>query len=400
MDFTLPPDIESLRRRTRDFIRAEVLPLETRPDVYDEHENIRLDRLDELRAKAKAAGLWAPQMPKARGGLGLPVVGWAALYEEANHSIFGPAALNCAAPDDGNMSVLNKVLPSDALKDKWLQPIIDGKVRSSFAMTEPAPGSGSDPGGMMLTRAEKKGDRYVISGRKWFISGAALARHFILIARTSDDARRGLSAFLYHGDDPGWRIVRRIDIMGPQEHGGVCELDFDGLEIPVENRLLDEGDGLKLTQLRLGPARLTHCMRWLGLAKRCLAIAQDHVATRQAFGTKLAERESVQMMLGDVAKDIEVGRLLTMKAAWTLDQGGKAQSEISMAKIHAADTLHKAADTGIQLLGAKGYSKDTVLDWIYRYARAARLIDGASEVHRMLIARALAKDGVDFWRWG
>lgn len=400
MDFTLAPHIESLRRQTRDFIRAEVLPLETRPDIYDEYENIRLDRLDELRAKAKAAGLWAPQMPRERGGLGLPVVGWAALYEEANHSIFGPAALNCAAPDDGNMSVLNKALPSEAEKDKWLQPIIDGKVRSSFAMTEPAPGAGSDPGGMMLTRAERRGDRYRISGRKWFISGAALARHFILIARTSDDARRGLSAFLFHGDDPGWRIVRRIDIMGPQEHGGVCELEFDGLEIPVENRLLEEGDGLKFTQLRLGPARLTHCMRWLGLAKRCIDIAQAHVATRQAFGTKLADRESVQMMLGDVAKDIEVGRLLTMKAAWTLDQGRKAQSEISMAKIHAADTLHKAADIGIQLLGAKGYSKDTVLDWIYRYARAARLIDGASEVHRMLIARALAKEGVDFWKWG
>lgn len=400
MDFTLPPDIESLRRRTRDFIRAEVLPLETRPDIYDEFENIRLDRLDELRAKAKAAGLWAPQMPKARGGLGLPVIGWAALYEEANHSIFGPAALNCAAPDDGNMSVLAKVLSTDAQKDKWLQPIIDGKVRSSFAMTEPAPGSGSDPGGMMLTRAEKKNDRYVITGRKWFISGAAAARHFILVARTSDDARRGLSAFLYHGDDPGWRIVRRIDIMGPQEHGGVCELEFDGLEIPMENRLLEEGDGLKFTQLRLGPARLTHCMRWLGLAKRCLEIAQDHVAGRQAFGARLADRESVQMMLGDVAKDIEIGRLLTMKAAWALDQGERAQSAISMAKIHAADTLHKAADTGIQLLGAKGYSKDTVLDWIYRYARAARLIDGASEVHRMLIARGLAKDGLDFWKWG
>lgn len=399
MDFTLPPDIESLRLRTRDFIRAEVLPLESRPEIYDDYENIRLDRLDELRAKAKAAGLWAPQMPKERGGLGLPVVGWAALYEEANHSIFGPAALNCAAPDDGNMSVLNKTLANDTLRDKWLQPIVDGKVRSSFAMTEPAPGSGSDPGGMMLTRAERKSDRYVIKGRKWFISGAAAARHFILVARTSDDARHGLSAFLYHGDDPGWRIVRRIDIMGPQEHGGVCELDFDGLEIPLENRLLEEGDGLKFTQLRLGPARLTHCMRWLGLAKRCLEIAQAHVTERRAFGTKLAERESVQMMLGDVAKDIEVGRLLTMKAAWALDRGDKAQSEISMAKIHAADTLHKAADTGIQLLGAKGYSKDTVLDWIYRYARAARLIDGASEVHRMLIARALAKNGIDFWKW-
>lgn len=399
MDFTLPPEIETLRRKTRDFIAGEVLPLEARPEVYGEFENIRLDRLDELRAKARAAGLWAPQMPKDRGGLGLGVVGWAALYEEANRSIFGPAALNCAAPDDGNMSVLNKVL-SESQKDKWLQPIIEGRVRSSFAMTEPHPGSGSDPAGMMLTKAEKKGGRYVIHGRKWFISGAALARHFILIARTSDDPRGGLSAFLYHGDDPGWRIVRRIDIMGPQEHGGACELEFDGLEIPAEHRLLEEGDGLKFTQLRLGSARLTHCMRWLGLAKRCLEIAQAYVSERKAFGMKLADRESVQMMLGDVAKDIQVGRLLTMNAAWRLDQGQKAQSEISMAKVHVADTLHKAADTGIQLLGAKGYSKDTVLDWIYRYARAARLIDGASEVHRMLIARALAKDGIDFWKWG
>jgi acyl-CoA dehydrogenase len=399
MDFTLSPDIEKLRRKIRDFIASEVIPLETRSEVYDEFENIRLDPLDELRAKAKAARLWAPQMPRERGGLGLPVVGWAAIYEEANRSIFGPAALNCAAPDDGNMTVLNKVL-SEAKKDKWLQPLIDGKLRSSFAMTEPAPGSGSDPAGMMLTKAERKNDRYAIRGRKWFISGAALAKHFILVARTSDDPRRGLSAFLYHGDDPGWRILRRIDIMGPQEHGGVCELEFDGLEIPMEHRLLEEGDGLKFTQLRLGPARLTHCMRWLGLAKRCLEIAQAHVGERMAFGARLADRESVQMMLGDVAKDIEVGRLLTMKAAWRLDQGDKAQSEISMAKIHVADTLHKAADTGIQLLGAKGYSKDTVLDWIYRYARAARLIDGASEVHRMLTARALAKKGIDFWKWG
>src|SRR5689334_7573816 len=174
MDFTLSPELDKLRLKTRDFIAAEVLPLETRPEVYDEFENIRLDRLDEIRAKAKAAGLWAPQMPKERGGLGLSIVGWAIIYEEANRSIFGPAALNCAAPDDGNMTVLNKVLP-ETQKDKWLQPIIDGKLRSSFAMTEPAPGSGSDPGGMMLTRAEKKNDRYVIRGRKWFISGAALA---------------------------------------------------------------------------------------------------------------------------------------------------------------------------------------------------------------------------------
>ncbi len=400
MDFSLSPEIEALRLKVRAFIADEVMPLEARPEVYDAYENIRLDVLDEMRAKARAAGLWAPQMPQSRGGLGLPITGWAAIYEEANRSIFGPVIINCAAPDDGNMSVLNKALKSEAMKDMWLQPIIDGKVRSSFAMTEPQPGSGSDPGGMMLTRAEKRGAKYVVHGRKWFISGAEVATHFILVARTSDDPRNGLTAFLYHRDQPGWRIVRRIANMGPDEHGGVCELEFDGLEIPEEHRLLGEGDGLRITQMRLGPARLTHCMRWLGLAKRCLEVAQDYVAARRAFGMTLAERESVQIMLGDVAKDIHTGRLLTMHAAWKLDQGDRAQREVSMAKIHVADTLHKAADVGIQLCGAKGYSKDTVLSWIYRYARSARLVDGASEVHKMVLARHLAKDGRDFWRWG
>jgi acyl-CoA dehydrogenase len=338
-------------------------------------------------------------MPKARGGLGLFPVGWAVMYEEANRSIFGPAALNCAAPDDGNMSLLNKVLP-DSMKDEWLQPIIDGRVRSAFAMTEPAPGSGSDPGGMMLTRAERRGGKYVVHGRKWFISGGALAAHFILVARTSDDQRRGLSAFLYHRDEPGWRIVRRIEIMGPQEHGGVCELEFNGLEIPIEQRLLNEGDGLKITQMRLGPARLTHCMRWLGLAKRCLEEAHAYVNDRKAFGARLADRESVQLMMADVARDIHTGRLLTMHAAWLIEQGGHAQKEVSMAKIHVAEALHKASDTALQLLGAKGYSKDTVVEWIYRYARAARLVDGASEVHGMVLARHYAKLGNEFWRWG
>ena len=170
--------------------------------------------------------------------------------------------------------------------------------------------------------------------------------HFILVARTSDDPRRGLSAFLYHKDAPGWRIVRRIAIMGPEEHGGVCELEFDGLEIPEEHRLLEEGDGLRLTQIRLGPARLTHCMRWLGLAKRSMEIAQAYVKERKAFGSTLAERESVQLMLGEVAAEIEKGRLLTMHAAWKLDQGSKAQKEVSMAKIHVADTLEPRGGRG------------------------------------------------------
>lgn len=400
MDFTLPPEIEALRRKVRAFVEEHVMPLEADRANYDAHENIRLDVLAALRAKAKTQGLWAPQMPKARGGLGLPMVGWAAFYEEANRSIFGPLAFNCAAPDDGNMNVLSKVLKTEAQKDQWLQPIIDGKIRSSFVMTEPHPGSGSDPGGMMLTRAEKRGGKYVVHGRKWFISGADGATHFILVARTSDDPRNGLSAFLFHKDQPGWRILRRVPTMGPDELGGTCELEFDGLEIPEENRLMEEGDGLRLTQIRLGPARLTHCMRWTGLAKRCLEIAHSYVKDRKAFGSTLAARESVQIMLGEVAAEIEMGRLLTMHAAWKFDQGEKAQKEVSMAKIHVADTLNRAADVGVQLCGAQGYSKDTVLEWIYRYARCAKLVDGASEVHKMVLARSLAKDGNDFWSWG
>ena len=191
MDFTLSPEIEALRLKARAFVAEHVIPLESDRANYDDHENIRTDVLAALRDKARVAGLWAPQMPKERGGLGLPMIGWAAFYEEANRSIFGPLAFNCSAPDDGNMNVLNKVLKTDAQKDQWLQPIIDGKIRSSFVMTEPHPGSGSDPGGMMLTRAEKRGGKYVVHGRKWFISGADGATHFILVARTSDDPRNG-----------------------------------------------------------------------------------------------------------------------------------------------------------------------------------------------------------------
>ena len=398
MDFTLSPEIEDIRLRTRAFVAEHVLPLEADPGNYDAHENIRLDLLATVQAKAKSAGLWAPQAPKDYGGMGLPVVGWAAMYEEANRSIFGPVALNCAAPDDGNMNLLAKV-GTPAQKDRWLRPIVEGRVRSSFVMTEPAPGSGSDPG-MMRTRAEARNDRYIVTGRKWFITGAGEAAHFILIARTSDDARRGLTAFLFHRDQPGWRIVRRIPIMGPEEHGGHCELEFDGLEIPAENVLMNLGDGLRATQIRLGPARLTHCMRWLGLAKRCLEIAQDYVGRREGFGIKLADRESVQIKLGEVAQQIQIGRLLTMHAAWLLDHGSRARKEVSMAKVQVADTLHHAADVAIQLNGARGYSKDTVLEWIYRYARAARLVDGASEVHAMVFARFLREEGRDFWQWG
>jgi len=398
MDFTLSPEIEDIRLRVRAFVEEHVLPLESDPANFADHENIPHERLAPVREKAKKAGLWAPQAPKEYGGMGLPIVAWAAIYEEAARSIFGPLAIHCMAPDDGNMNLLARA-GTQAQKDKWLKPIVDGKVRSAFAMTEPHPGSGSDPG-MMLTRAEKKGDRYIIRGHKWFITGAEGAAHFILMARTSDEPRRGLTAFLYHKDQPGWRILRRIPIMGPHEHGGHCEIEYDGLEIPEENILLKVGDGLRFTQIRLGPARLTHCMRWLGVAKRCMEIAQEYVEKRDAFGSKLASREGIQIKLGEVAHQIEIGRLLTMHAAWKLDQGDRARKEVSMAKVQVADTLHNAADVAIQLNGARGYSKDTILEWIYRYGRSARLVDGASEVHKMVLARFMREEGRDFWRWG
>ena len=398
MDFNISSEYQALMHKVDRFVQDRLLPLERDPSSFDGHENVREDLLQTLRQEVKGLGLFSPQMPKARGGLGLTPVGQALLYERMNRSIFGPVCFNCAAPDDGNMTVLSKVA-TPAQQDKWLDPIADGRVRSAFVMTEPHPGGGSDPG-MIRTRAEKKGDRWVVHGQKWFITGAGVASHFILIAKTGEGSRDGLTAFAFHRDDPGWEIVRRIPIMGPEEHGGHCELKFDGLEIPDEHRLMEVGQGLKLTQIRLGLARLTHCMRWLGLAQRCMEIAGSYVSEREGFGIKLADRESVQMQLGRVAMAIDTGRLLTMRAAWRLEQGKKVRPEISMAKIQVADTLHLAADTAIQLCGARGYSKDTVLEWIYRYARQARLVDGASEVHQMVISRAYRDQGREFFAWG
>ncbi len=398
MDFTLPAEVDDVRLRIRTFVAERILPLETDANSYDAHENIREDLLETLRTEARSQGLWAISMPKARGGLELGRAGMAACYEEMNRSIFGPVVFNAAAPDDGNMWVLN-ACATEEQKEKWLQPIIDGKVRSSIVMTEPSPGAGSDPAGMMQTTAEKNGDKWIIRGKKWFITGAEAASHFILLARTSSEPRRELTAFLFHKDQPGWRIVRRIPIMGPEEHGGHCELEFDGLEIPDEDRLMDVGRGMKVVQTRLGTARLTHCMRWLGMAKRALEIAQDYINEREAFGTKLADRESVQLMVGEAALNIHIGRLLVMNAAWKLDQGDFARKEVSAAKVHVSDTLRQAIDTSIQLCGAKGYSKDTVLEWMYRYARQAPLVDGASEVHKMILAKAFREEGADFFSW-
>ena len=398
MDFTLPQEVEQVRKQIKVFVDTEIIPYELDPSAYDDHENINETLLTKLRRKARAEGLWALSMPKKLGGREFDAIGMAACYEEMGRSIFGPVVFNSAAPDDGNMYVLNKI-GTELQKKKWLQPIINGDVRSSITMTEPHPGAGSDPAGMMRTTATKNGKKWVIQGRKWYTTGAEGASHFLLLARTSNDARRGLTAFMFHKDQPGWRILRRIPIMGPEEHGGHCELEFDGLEIADEDRILDIGHGLKVVQIRLGMARLTHCMRWLGMAKRALQISDDYVREREAFGGKLRDRESIQLLQGAAAKEVMIGRLLVMNAAWKLDQGDFARSEVSAAKIHVADTLHQCIDTSIQLCGSKGYSKDTILEWMYRYARQARIVDGASEVHKMVLSKAFQKEGIDFWSW-
>jgi len=398
MDFSLSIEVDNVRQKIRTFVDREIVPYELDLAAYNKHENIDENLLKKLRDKSRSEGLWALSMPKSRGGREFNVVGMAACYEEMGRSIFGPVVFNAAAPDDGNMYVLNKV-GTEAQKKKWLQPIINGDVRSSITMTEPHPGAGSDPAGMMRTTATKHGLKWVIKGRKWYTTGAEGASHFLLLARTSDDSRHGLTAFMFHKDQPGWHILRRIPIMGPEEHGGHCELEFSGLEISDEDRLLEVGHGLKVVQIRLGLARLTHCMRWLGMAKRALEISDEYVSEREAFGTKLRERESIQLLQGAAAKEIMIGRLLVMNAAWKLDQGDFARNEVSAAKVHVADALHQCIDTSIQLCGSKGYSKDMILEWMYRYARQARIVDGASEVHKMVLAKAFQREGLDFWSW-
>ena len=394
MEYKLSNEIEQLRIKTRDFVNDIIIPLESEKSSYDDHENINQTLLDNIRKQVKESGLWAPQMPIERSGLGLGPIGMAVLYEEMNRSIFGPVCFNCAAPDDGNMYILNKIASTEQ-KAKWLDPIINGDVRSALAMTEPAPGGGSDPS-MIKTEAVYSNNKWIVNGLKWYITGAGVASHFILLAKTKD----GLTAFLYHKDQPGWNIKRRIPIMGPEEHGGHCEIEYNGLEIPDENRLGEVGQGLKIVQIRLGLARLTHCMRWIGLSKRSLEIALEYVSHREGFGVKLADRESIQIKLGKAAMDIDISRLLVMRAAWKIENGSKARQDVSMAKIQVAETLNDVCDTAIQLNGARGYSKDTILEWIYRYARQAKLVDGATEVHQMIINRFFNNYKSDFWHWG
>ncbi|MCC6612139.1 MAG: acyl-CoA dehydrogenase family protein [Anaerolineae bacterium] len=389
MDFSIPPHVQDIVRRVRHFVDAEVIPVEA--SMRQSGEQLTDEPLHDLRQKAKAARLWAPQLPTDLGGLGLSLSEIVPVFETAGRSLLGPVALNCAAPDEGNMHLLH-LYANDQQRDTYLKPLAHGDIRSAFAMTEPAPGAGSDPT-MLLTRAEKDGDDWIINGHKWWTSGANGAAFLLIMARTDPDvpASKGSTIFIAPIETPGIEIVRDIPHMGGAAIGGHGEVKFHDLRLPSSAVLGQLGEGFGLTQARLGPARLTHCMRWTGIAQRALEIATRYAVEREAFGKHLAEHQSIQWMLADSQTELHMGRLLIHHAAWLLEQGERARQETSMAKVVVAETVNRVIDRAIQICGGLGISRDLPLSEWYEAARAFRIYDGASEVHRMVIARQVVK---------
>ncbi|HEV3447091.1 MAG TPA: acyl-CoA dehydrogenase family protein [Gemmataceae bacterium] len=389
MDFEVPEKLRDLQRRVRQFLLDEVIPVE--PQESDT-EGLPARLVAELQQKAKRAGLWGPQLPRDYGGLGLETLAMCLVFEEAGRSTLGPLALHCSAPDEGNMHLLLQAATPEQRR-KYLEPLARGETRSCFAMTEPAPGAGSDPT-LMQTRAEKQGDRWIINGRKWFTTGARGAAFAIVAAVTdpSVPAKHGVTLFLVDAGTPGYEVVRSIPTMTGEGQGGHCEVKLVNCTVPESQILGGLGNGFRLMQVRLGPARLTHCMRWLGAAARATEIATQYACQRQAFGKHLSEHQAVQWMLADSVIDMHASRLMVLEAAWKLEKGEEARQETSICKVFVAEAVGRVIDRSIQICGALGISRDLILERFYRDVRAFRIYDGPSEVHRMVIARQILKE--------
>jgi acyl-CoA dehydrogenase len=378
IDFALDPELVELRDRAAAFVRDVVIAAEAR-DVSAHGLDEGLRR--ELQDAARAAGLFAPQVARDLGGLGLDTRAMAVVFEEAGYSLLGPQALNCAAPDEGNMHLLS-VVATPEQRDRYLAPLAAGDTRSCFAMTEPAPGAGSDPS-MLQTKAERVEGGWSITGRKWFITGADGAEFAICMAL----APEGATMFLVDADNPGWWVERVIDAMDRSFPGGHCEVLFEDCRVPDDAVLGAVGDGFKYAQVRLAPARLTHCMRWLGLARRALDIAIDRASTREAFGQPLAELGMVQERIAQSVIDIEASRALIWRCAWALDDGQPARHESSVAKAFVAEAVGRVVDRALQVCGSLGVSRDVPLSRIYDEVRPFRIYDGPTETHHWAIAR-------------
>ena len=392
IDFAVPDDVAELAARVDVFIREKIVPLEDDPrqGPHGASEPLR----QQLLTLARDAGLLSPHGPREYGGLGLDHRGMAIVFEAAGWSTLGPLALNIQAPDEGNVNLLN-VVGTPAQKQRWLGPLVRGEIRTVFSMTETATdGAGSDPS-LLQTVARQDGEGFRISGRKYMITGAPGAALNIVMARTLDPqgADLGATMFLVDMDAPGFRIDRMLDTIDANSPGGHAEVSFDEVRVTPDRVLGQIGQGFRNAQVRLGPARLTHCMRWLGAAKRCHAIAVEHAGKRHSFGKTLGEHQGVGFMLADNEIDLHLSRLSVWQAAWLLDQHEQARDETSMTKVFCSEALSRVVDRSLQILGSIGITRDTVVERIYRDIRPFRIYDGPSEVHRHALARRLMSPG-------
>lgn len=387
MDFELAPDLIELRDRVAAFVRDEVVP-------YERREHVSFADIQSMRQKAREAGVYGPQLPREFGGLGLGTLGMCVVFEQAGRSLLGPVALHCAAPDEGNIHLL-ELYANDEQRENYLRPLAEGRIRSCFAMTEPAPGAGADPS-MIKTRAERAEGGWEITGHKWFATGAEGAAFAITMAVTDPNVpvKNGVTMFLVPADTPGYRVVRSVATMGSHGIGGHGEIDYDHVRVPDSAILGKAGDGYKMAQVRLTPARLTHCMRWMGVAQRSLEIATARALERDAFGKKLAQHQAIQWMLADSEIELHASRLMVMQAAWKYEREEDVRLESSICKTFVAEAVNRIIDRAVQICGALGVSEDTPLELFYREARAFRIYDGPSEVHRMVIARNVIKRGM------
>lgn len=378
--------LPEIRERVRRFVNEEAIPRE-RPEFARDVE--QLDAVArELREKAKQAGVYTPQLPIELGGLGLNWRDRAVVLEELGRSFLGPIAANCAPPDQPNM--INLIaLGTPAQRERYLMPLIRGEIRSCFAMTEPAPGAGSDPG-MLLTTAIRSAQGWKLNGRKWFISGAVHAAFAIVLARTEE----GATTFIVDATTPGYRVLRNIPSIDGFQIGGHGEIELADCEIPHEAVLGEVGKGLEYAQARLEPARLSHCMRFIGRASRAMSIAQDYVNRRHSFGKPLAELQQVQAMVADSHIDLHACRLMTWHCAAKLDAGESVKHESAMTKVFVSEAVCRVADRAAQMMGALGMSEDTPVSMIVRELRPFRIYDGASELHRATLARRILKSNL------
>jgi acyl-CoA dehydrogenase len=383
MDFSLSPEIEALRERVKQFIHEQVIPFENDPrqDSHGPHRELR----DELIAKARSAGLLTPHASKALGGMGLSHIEKAVVFEEAGYSWLGPTAMNIHAPDEGNIHLMEEVA-TEPQKERWLRPQVEGKTRSCFCMTEPAPGAGADPS-LLNTTAVRDGDDYLINGLKWLITGADGADYAIIMARMEDGSA---TMFLSDMNREGIRLVRNLDAMDSCFSGGHGVVEFKNLRIPATDVLGEIGKGFRYAQIRLAPARLTHCMRWLGQARRAHDLALDYVSKRVAFGKPLVEHEGVGFMIADNDMDLMTARLHIWHTAWLLDKGEKCNFESSRSKVVCSEAEWHVVDRAVQIMGGMGVTNESAVMRIFTDMRAFRIYDGPSEVHRWSMARKLA----------